>query len=287
MHFGSLVAAVGSYADARAHGGEWLVRMEDLDRAREVPGAADDILRTLDAFGFEWDGAILYQSRRHDAYAEAIERLRGHGLIYPCGCSRAEIARAGWLGAEGPVYPGTCRTGLASGRRPRALRIHTGDTSIGYRDRVLGDIEQDLAREVGDFVLRRADGIHAYQLAVVVDDAEQGVTQIVRGADLVRSTPRQIYLQQSLGLATPAYAHLPLAVDQAGRKLSKSSAATPVERADPIPALLRAWAFLGQSPLPERAAHPDELWSLAVPLWDLARTPATLALPIHARSRAR
>ena len=159
--------------------------------------------------------------------------------------------------------------------------MDTGETSIGYRDRILGDIEQDLAREVGEFVLRRADGIHAYQLAVVVDDAEQGITQIVRGADLARSTPRQIYLQQSLGLATPEYAHLPLAVDQAGRKLSKSSAAAPVERADPIPALLRAWAFLGQSPLPERPVRPEEFWSSAVALWDLARTPASLALPIH------
>jgi len=261
--------------------------MEDLDRPREVPGAAADILRTLEALGFAWDGAVLYQSRRDHAYAEAIERLRGEGRIYPCGCSRKEIAERGWPGAEGPVYPGTCRTGLAPERRPRALRIHTGANRIGYRDRILGAIEQDLAREVGDFVLRRADGIHAYQLAVVVDDAEQGITQIVRGADLVRSTPRQIFLQRLLGLPTPGYAHLPLVVDYEGRKLSKSTAAAPVDPADPIPALLRAWAFLGQPPLPEKPLCAREFWSAAIPLWDLARTPATLARPIHGGSRAR
>jgi len=209
LHFGSLVAAMGSYLDARAQGGEWLVRMEDLDQTRTLPGAADAILRTLDALGFEWDGAVAYQSRRTQAYAQALERLRQAGLVYPCGCSRKQIQRSARLGPEGPIYPGNCRRGLAAGVAARSLRLRVPDQTCAFEDRIQGRIEQNLARQVGDFVVQRADGFHAYQLAVVVDDGWQGINRVVRGADLLLSTPRQIYLQRLLGLDRPDYAHLP------------------------------------------------------------------------------
>ncbi|MCG6940108.1 MAG: tRNA glutamyl-Q(34) synthetase GluQRS [Thiohalocapsa sp.] len=279
LHFGSLVAAVGSFADARAGGGAWLVRMEDLDRTRELPGAADAILRTLEAFGLHWDGAVLYQRTRTDAYAAALARLGALGFTYSCGCSRREIALGGRTGPEGPIYPGTCRGGLPPGRPPRSIRLRVGDARIGFADQVQGPQFQDLAAAVGDFVLRRADGIHAYQLAVVVDDAEQGVTDVVRGADLLLSTPRQILLQRRLGLPQPTYAHLPLAVDAAGRKLSKSHAALPVDARDPLPALLRAWRFLGQPKPPERPGDVAGFWMWALANWNRARVPTCANRP--------
>jgi len=273
LHLGSLVAAIGSFLDARHHHGTWLVRMEDLDQTREVPGAADAILRTLEAFGLHWDGPVVYQSARTSAYAAAIARLADLGLIYACGCSRAQIAAQGPLGIEGPVYPGTCRSGLPPGRRPRSLRWRVPAGTVAFDDRIQGPLTQDVQREIGDFVLRRADGIHAYQLAVVVDDAWQGVTQVVRGADLTTSTPRQILLQSALGLPTPAYAHLPLVVDARGRKLSKSEAALPLDPTDPLPSVLKALRHLGQPLPPERPATLAELWQWAVAAWDLARVP--------------
>ncbi len=273
LHFGSLVAAVGSFLDARHRGGDWLVRMEDLDRTREVPGAADGILRTLDAFALTWDGPVVYQSTRTDAYAQALEHLRALGLVYPCACSRKEIAAAGLAGPEGPIYPGTCRAGLAPGRRGRSLRLRVPPGEVAFVDRVQGLIAQDVARTVGDYVIRRADGVHAYQLAVVLDDAWQGVTDVVRGADLTASTPRQILLQGALGLPTPAYAHLPLVLDRLGRKLSKSEVAAPVDPADPIPTALMALRHLGQDLPPETPGTAAELWSWAIPRWDLGRVP--------------
>ncbi len=273
LHFGSLIAALAGYADARAHAGEWLVRVEDLDRTREVPGAADAILRTLAACGFRWDGPPVYQSRRTHAYATALDQLTERGLTYPCTCSRTEIARLARDGSEGPIYPGTCRGGLPPGRLARSIRLRTYPGDIRFHDRIQGDQCQDVAAAVGDFVLRRADGIHAYQLAVVVDDAWQGIDQVVRGADLLASTPRQLLLQQSLGLPHPTYAHVPLAVDRAGRKLSKSLAAAPVDPADPLPALLRAWAWLGQCPPPAGCAL-SGFWAYAIRTWSCARVPA-------------
>ena len=273
LHFGSLIAALASYADARAHGGEWLVRMEDLDRTREIPGAADAILRTLNACGFRWDGPLVYQSRRTQAYAAALERLSERGLTYPCACSRTEIARLARDGSEGPIYPGTCRGGLPPGRLARSIRLRTYPGDIRFQDRIQGAQRQDVAAAVGDFVLRRADGIHAYQLAVVVDDAWQGIDQVVRGADLLASTPRQLLLQQALGLPHPTYAHVPLAVDHAGRKLSKSLAAAPVDPADPLPALLRAWTWLGQRP-PPAGGSLSGFWAHATRTWSCARVPA-------------
>jgi glutamyl-Q tRNA(Asp) synthetase len=268
LHFGSLVAAVGSYLSARAQGGEWLVRMEDLDPPREVKGAADDILRTLEVYGFEWDGAVLYQSRRRDAYESAIDILRHQGALYACGCTRKEIADSSVHGIEGLVYPGTCRAGLAAGRRAHALRVRTDQAKIEFVDRLQGRQHSSLERDIGDFVVRRADGLFAYQLAVVVDDAEQGITEVVRGADLLASTPRQIHLQQLLGVPTPGYLHLPAALNDQGEKLSKQTLAAPLPLRDPESVLWQVLEFLGQSPAPEWRRLPRaDFWAAAIERW--------------------
>jgi len=280
LHFGSLVAAVGSYLEAKSRGGAWLVRMEDLDPPREQPGAADAILRTLEACGITWDGEIMYQSQRSAAYRAALAHLEAQGLVYVCGCSRREIADSGLSPDGALIYPGTCRTGLAPGKTPRATRIHVGDTVIEFEDAVQGKVRQDLAAEVGDFVLLRADGRYAYQLAVVVDDAEQGITDVVRGADLLDSTPRQIYLQRLLGLRIPCYLHLPAAVNAAGEKLSKQTRAAPVDKRDPVPALAQAMEFLGQAPPAQLCRAPlTEFWRWALAHWDAQRIPRRRNLP--------
>jgi glutamyl-Q tRNA(Asp) synthetase len=256
LHFGSLVAALASWLDARAARGRWLVRIEDLDAPRTQPGAADEILRTLERLGLHWDGEVLYQSRRIGLYRNALERLRDQ--TYWCSCSRREIADSSLgLAADGAqIYPGTCRGGVAPGKTPRALRVRAAG-ALEFVDRVQGRQAQTLERDVGDFVLERADGQFAYQLAVVVDDAAQGITDVVRGADLLDSTPRQIYLQQVLGYPTPRYLHVPAAVNAAGEKLSKQTGASPVGGR---PDLRRALAFLNQ---PET----DDL-AQAVRAWD-------------------
>ncbi|MBL3590414.1 MAG: tRNA glutamyl-Q(34) synthetase GluQRS [gamma proteobacterium endosymbiont of Lamellibrachia anaximandri] len=281
LHFGSLVAALGSYLDARANQGEWLVRMEDLDQTREIKGSADEILRTLDHFGFEWEGEIIRQSHRTDAYAHVLDALNRDDLAYPCGCTRKEISIAARPGIESAVYPGTCRQGLRAGRRARAIRLRTFDNPSGFEDLIQGEVTQNLASDIGDFIIRRADGYHAYQLAVVVDDAWQDITHIVRGADLLLSTPRQIHLQQLLELSTPVYAHLPLAVDANGRKLSKQYKDAPVENRHPLPALLQALHHLGQ-PLPdERPTGIDDFWDWAISNWQLENVPAKPTLQPH------
>jgi glutamyl-Q tRNA(Asp) synthetase len=277
LHFGSLVAAVGSFLEARTRGGEWLVRIDDLDPPRVVPGAADAILGALEACGMRWDGAVVRQSARGAAYHGALHRLRGRGAVYPCACSRREIADSALAGVEGPVYPGTCRDGLPAGRAARALRLSTRGARVVFDDALQGRIEHDLERDFGDFVLLRADGIYAYQLAVVVDDAEQGVTDVVRGADLLASTPRQIFLQRLLGLPAPRYAHLPVAVNAAGEKLSKQTFAAPVSARDPLPALVSALSFLGQQPPGELArATIGQLWDWAIGNWRLDRVPRAM-----------
>ena len=254
LHFGSLVAALASYLEAKAAGGRWLLRMEDLDRPREQPGAADAILRALDRFGLAWDGPVQYQSARRDRYRAVLEDLARRGLAYPCGCTRKELEDS-VLALDGArVYPGTCRLGLAPGKSARALRARTHRAPIAFEDRFQGRREQDVEREVGDFVLRRADGLVAYQLAVVVDDWDQGVTDVVRGADLLDSTARQIHLQRLLGAPTPRYAHVPVALNAAGEKLSKQAGARPLDLADPRAELARARRFLGQE---------DEGWNAA------------------------
>lgn len=272
LHMGSLVAAVGSYLDARSVGGEWLVRIEDLDPPREVPGAAADILRTLEGFGFEWDGEIVYQSRRGDLYRAALDALVGAGKAYPCGCTRREIADSSIRGVDGPIYPGTCRNGLPPGRAARAIRLRVQDVEVHFTDRVAGFQRQNLAESVGDFVLLRADGYFAYQLAVVIDDAEQGITDVVRGADLLDSTPRQIHVANCLGLAAVRYAHLPVVLNAAGEKLSKQTLA-PALDVKYAPALLyEALRFLRQSPPAELAgAGLQEIWKWALGSWRIAR----------------
>ena len=237
LHLGSLAAALGSWLDARRNGGDWLVRIEDIDPPREAPGAAQAQLAALRAFGLEPDEPVLLQSTRHDAYRAALDRLVAQGDAFPCLCSRADLARGDGIHRACVPEP--------SGRT-RAWRLRLPDADVGFVDRLRGAFTQRLHDDVGDVVLRRADGLWAYQLAVVVDDAPQRITDVVRGADLLDSTPRQVHLQRRLGVPTPRYAHLPLLRDAAGAKLSKSFGAAAVDPADPLPALRRAWAELGQ-----------------------------------------
>ena len=262
LHFGSLVAALGSFLTARSEGGRWLLRIEDIDTPRVVPGAADTILHTLEAFGLCWDGPVVYQSRRLPHYEEALRRLLAAGLAYPCSCSRQEMARTAAKPLGALLYPGTCRHGPHRPGQPTAIRLHTDARIIRFHDLIQGPYSQCLETAVGDFVIRRVDGLFAYQLAVVVDDAAQGITQIVRGSDLLDSTPRQIYLQHLLGLPTPDYRHLPVAVDRFGYKLSKQTQAEPVNGRQPAPTLLAALRFLGHEPPLELAyARPDDICS--------------------------
>ena len=248
LHLGSLVAAVGSYCLARQAGGRWLLRMEDLDAPRVVPGAADEILFALDKLGLHWDEEIVWQSRRVEAYRAAVERLRDQGQVFDCACSRKEILMsAPHPGEEGPVYPGTCRPGLPAGRKPRALRIIVPDRQICFTDGVFGPMQQILSEAVGDFVLRRADGMFAYQLAVVVDDAASHINQVVRGADLLSSTPRQIFLHACLGSPVPEYIHLPLLTDRQGEKISKRHGVVSFDpKVNPSALIVRALSLLGQ-----------------------------------------
>ncbi|MDR3087433.1 MAG: tRNA glutamyl-Q(34) synthetase GluQRS [Azoarcus sp.] len=283
LHFGSLIAALGSALEARRCGGRWLVRIEDVDTPRSVPGMADAILATLERFGFTWDGEVMWQSRRTGAYADALERLKAGGHVFPCACSRREMAEVpdSALARDGSRrYPGFCRNGLPPGRAPRAWRVKA-DGRIAFNDAIQGPQEEELARDVGDYVVFRADGQFAYQLAVVVDDAGQGVTHVVRGADLLGSTARQIHLQNVLGLSVPAYAHLPVAVNAAGEKLSKQTLARAVDEIPPARALTAALAFLGQHPPAGLArASLAEVWSWALACWRLDRVPRALQLPV-------
>ena len=248
LHFGSLATAVGSYLDARHHQGSWLVRLEDLDQPRCVSGAAADILRTLEAFGLYWDEAVLAQSTRTAAYAAALQQLQAAGAVYPCACTRREIADSALHGIDGQIYPGTCSLGLSNGRSARAWRVRTDTQPVGFNDRLQGFQSQNLQPEIGDFVVKRADGLYAYQLAVVVDDAFQRITQVVRGADLLVSTPRQIYLQRLLQLAGPQYLHLPVALNQAGVKLGKQTLAPAIATDRVVETLYEVLQFLQQQP---------------------------------------
>ena len=281
LHFGSLVAAVASYCDAKVNHGKWLIRMEDVDKPREMAGAADDILRTLEAFGFEWDGEslkskILYQSQRSDIYENYLTKLKQDGLVYACTCSRKEIAdSSNAQGIDGLIYPKTCANKHALGANIHAAcRALVLDKNITFLDAIQGNISQQLSRDVGDFILQRKDGLFAYQLAVVVDDFEQGVTHVVRGADLLDSTPRQIYLQQLLGFSAPYYAHVPVAVNTQGEKLSKQTLATAITpQASPV-LVFEALQFLGQSP-PNwlKNANLREIWVWAIANWQLKNIP--------------
>jgi glutamyl-Q tRNA(Asp) synthetase len=269
------------------------MRMEDLDSPRVVPGMADDILRTLEQLGLEWDGPVVWQSRRTATYEAAFEELRQRGFVYPCGCSRADLARSASAphpGEDGPAYPGICSHGLKEGKGERAFRVRVADEDIVFADAVMGEVRQNLLHACGDFVIRRKDGPFAYQLAVVVDDAAMGVNQVVRGADLLSSTPRQIHLQRLLGLPTPLYAHLPLVTAPGGDKLSKRDSAVSLDR-DHDPSryggrlIASALQFLGQVVPPSLAgASCRELLAWGIPHADLTLIPrqsGPLSLPSH------
>jgi glutamyl-Q tRNA(Asp) synthetase len=270
LHFGSLIAATASYLQARSQQGEWFVRIEDIDPPREMSGATDAIIKSLDAFGFEWDGTIDYQRERIERFHAALETLKQQDMAYPCACTRKELADY-----NSPVYPGICRNGLAAGRKARAWRLRVAN-SILLEDAIQGAIKYDLPSNAGDFVLLRADGLIAYQLAVAIDDAEQGITEVVRGADLLDSTPRQIYIQQTLQLASPHYAHHPVIVNRQGEKLSKQTHAPELDDAHPTQQIWQALAFLGQSP--EQAlkhATVGEIWDWAYHHWQMDNVPKT------------
>jgi len=254
LHLGSLAAALGSWLFARSAGGRWLLRIDDLDSPRVVPGMADDIMKTLELFGFEWDGEPLWQSRRGGLYAEALAALEQKGAVYGCGCSRGDIARiasAPHGTADELVYPGTCRQGIRENRETRSVRVRVPDREISFVDGIFGRVSQRLPEVCGDFVVKRADGLFAYHLATVVDDAYCGINQVVRGADLLLSTPRQIFLQTLLGFARPSYFHIPLVIDPSGAKLSKRDNAVSLAGGADLLGhagmlMLQALVFLGQ-----------------------------------------
>lgn len=285
LHFGSLIAAVASYLDAKANQGQWLIRIEDLDTPRSVSGASDAILHCLEQLGFEWDQDVLYQSKRTELYRACLDSLKLRDLVYPCSCSRKEIADSAIQGIDALIYPGTCRNGLVNDRLSTAWRVKTYPQIVAFDDAVQGHIEQDMARDIGDFVLKRADGLFAYQLAVVVDDAEQGITHVVRGADLLDSTPRQIYLQQLLALRTPHYLHVPVATNAAGEKLSKQTLAPAIDPNNANIGLWEALHFLGQNPPTELQNAPlVEVWSWAQSHWQVNAIPNKRSITTPLRS---
>lgn len=282
LHFGSLVAAVGSWLDARAAGGTWHVRMEDVDETRTVPGAADEILRALEQFGLGWDGPVEWQSRRKPLYAAALERLRALGWVYRCRCSRREVADSGLQGLEGPIYPGTCRALRLGAGVEGAERLRVAPGHVEFEDRLRGRLGHDVALEIGDFVLQRRDRLFAYQLAVVVDDGAQGITDVVRGADLLWSTPRQVLVQHLLALPTPRYLHLPVATNAAGEKLSKQTRARPLEAPRASELLRDALAFLGQA-VPEEGS-PAAILRQAAARWRPDAIPRGVSFPHPSRA---
>ena len=272
LHFGSLVAALASYLDARAVGGRWLLRIEDLDPPREVAGAQSAILSTLESYGFEWDAPVMRQSERHDAYAEVLQRWLSQGLAYACTCSRKQLE------AYQGIYPGLCRN-AGHPWADAAIRLRVPELSYAFNDRVQGDFAQHLGREIGDFVIRRRDGLYAYQLAVVIDDAAQGINNIVRGADLLDSTPRQLYLQELLGAPAPRYLHVPLITQPDGHKLGKSYRAPPLPAEQARPLLLRALRALGQdAPAQLLEITPSAILNWAAQHWQAERIPRVMQL---------
>lgn len=263
LHLGSLVAAVASYCDARAHDGRWLLRMEDIDQPRCVPGADRQIINTLSRFGFAIDGPVMYQSHpdRQAAYANALSLLKSQHLLFYCTCSRKQLRGM-------PVYPGTCRQRQTPPSAEHSVRVLVPNREYAINDRIQGRFCQQLVRDCGDFIVFRKNGYFAYQLAVVVDDADQGVTDVVRGIDILDSSPRQVFLQHTLELSSPRYAHIPVIVDAAGHKLSKQTFARPITNEEPVPALRTALTFLGHQP-PANINSLKQLWRWAIANWDI------------------
>ena len=275
VHYGTLVAAVGSYLQAKKNNGEWIIRIEDVDTTRKVKGSDTEILKTLDAFGFQWQGEVVYQSQRTEHYQYALENLIEQSLIFPCLCSRKTLAKI-----DSSIYPGTCHSRLLPEAEQHALRIKADEINITFNDCVMGKQTQNIKHECGDFIVKRRDGLFAYQLAVVVDDALQGITEVVRGTDLLGSTNRQIYLQQQLNYTTPLYCHLPLAVDKKANKISKSAGAASVDIRHKEKQLVSTLSFLGQ-PIPDglEKSSIDDIWKWAIRHWDICLTPKKNTLP--------
>ncbi len=277
VHFGTLVAAVGSYLQAKKNKGEWLIRIEDVDITRAIEGEDINILNTLESFSFEWDGEIIYQSQQTHHYQDALDYLTSQGLTFPCICSRKELSAI-----NSDIYPGTCRHRQFPEDKPHAIRLLAKDTTTLFNDLVMGEQLQNIPQQCGDFVIKRRDGLFAYQLAVVVDDEQQGITEIVRGADLLNSTPRQIYLQQLLDYSTPHYCHLPLAVDATGSKISKSEGATYVDIKQKEKLLVKALDFLGQKPDSDlHLSNIDDIWLWAIKHWHIEHVPKQKKVPIQ------
>ncbi len=271
LHFGSLVTALASYLEARRHHGGWQLRIENIDPPREMPGAIDRILHALELFGFEWTGPVVYQSTRLEAYQEALMRLEQAGRAYPCACTRREVRQSAREGLDGPVYPGTCRAGLPAGREGRSIRVRTDGAEIEFADRFQGALAIDLEQDMGDFVVLRADGHVAYHLASAMDDGAQEITHVVRGVDLLYSTPRHIHLMKLLGLQVPEYAHLPVVLNRQGQKLSKQTGARELDPDRPVAQLHTALVALGQRPPAKlKRARLQELWQWAEAHWDPA-----------------
>ncbi len=286
LHFGSLIAAVGSYLEAKSHNGEWLVRIENLDKPREIPAASHEIFRALEILGMEWDHEVIYQDQRKDTYENILTILNKRGLTYSCTCTRKEIADSSITGISGQIYAGTCRNNVQNKDRPGAVRIKTDNNIIEFEDSLHGLISQRLESETGDFILRRSDGIYAYQLAVVADDATQGITNVVRGADLLDSTPRQIYLQKLLGYSTPTYMHLPVAVNNQGEKLSKQTKAALLDVSNPVKQLVEAVNFLGQeSPIELLGNNVSSFWKWAIENWHPEKIHKKRTIPFPTKLR--
>jgi len=278
LHKGSLVAAIASYLEAKKHNGQWLVRMEDVDELRNVKGAADSILHSLEAFGFKWDEDVLYQTQRKEAYADALQTLKAQNRVYPCICSRKSLkakAASGKIisGEFGLIYPGTCTDNTFTKFKPDdyAIRIKVPEKNFSFNDALLNENSQNLKAELGDFIIRRRDGLFAYQLAVVVDDAFQNISHVVRGADLLDSTPRQLFLQQCMGYPQPQYSHLPLIMHNNGDKLSKQTGAKGIGHKADIPLLVECLKFLGQEPPDSLASESlSNVWQWAKENWKLS-----------------
>jgi glutamyl-Q tRNA(Asp) synthetase len=270
VHFGTLVAAVGSYLQAKTNNGEWLIRIEDVDITRKVDGADLDILHTLEVFGFEWHGEIIYQSSQTEYYQHALEQLIYQSLVFPCLCSRKQLTKTNSSKINTNIYPGTCQNRQLPEKKQHALRLLTKNKTICFNDTVMGKQSQNIERQCGAFIIKRRDNLFAYQLAVVVDDARQGINEIVRGADLLNSTARQIYLQKALGYTTPSYCHLPLAVDADGKKISKSDGATKVDVKNREKLMCNVLEFLGQNPPADLSdSSINDIWSWAEEHWDI------------------
>ncbi|MCK4743363.1 MAG: tRNA glutamyl-Q(34) synthetase GluQRS [Sulfuriflexus sp.] len=282
LHFGSLLAAISSYAQARQQQGQWLVRIEDVDLPRCDPDSTKLILKALESYGLYWDEEIVYQSQRDKYYKVALDVLNTQNDTYGCACTRKEIIKAIAANDTASVYPGTCSNGIAKGKTARSIRMRANNSKMSFNDAVQGEFSQHLAKDVGDFIIRRSDGLFAYQLAVVVDDALQNITDVVRGSDMLDSTPRQIYLQQHLNYATPNYMHIPLATHSDGHKLSKQTMAPAITLDDPRPTLIKALNFLGQqAPHELRDTNIETIWGWVIQNWSAENIPATLSLPYN------